>query len=139
MPFLIGCGEACNMLFQSLSRQSLVQMAFLAIGRGFRSPSQTMLVLVQLGGPHLDLSFTPTYNKLLVLPTTGIVFAAISSKKRFVEWHAARGGWVSYANDFPASWLGNDLIIGCSTSVLIKKGVVDEIGVTTPVRKGKKK
>ena len=89
--------------------------------------------------PYLDLSSTLTYNKRLVLPTAGIVSAAISSKTGFVEWHTARGGQVSYANYFLASWPGSDLIIGSSTSVVIKKGVVDEIGATTPVGKGEEK
>ena len=52
--------------------------------------------------------------------------AAISNKTSFMEWHAVKGGWMSYANDFPASWLGNDLIVGSFTGVPIKKGVVEE-------------
>ena len=65
--------------------------------------------------------------------------ATISRKIGFVEWHVAKGGWVSYANYFPASWPGSDLIIGSSTSVVIKKGVVDENGAITPVGNGEEK
>ena len=86
-----------------------------------------------------DLSSTPTYNKRLALPSTGIVLAAISSKTSFVEWYIARGGWVSYASYFLAPWPGSDLIIGFSTSVPIKREVVEEIGATTPVGKSKEK
>lgn len=75
----------------------------------------------------------------MVLPTASIVSATISRKIGFVEWHVAKGGWVSYANYFPASWPGSDLIIGSSTDVPIKKGVVEEIGATTSVGKGKEK
>ena len=42
--------------------------------------------------PDPDLSSTPAYNKCLALPTASIVFAMISSKTCFVEWHVARGG-----------------------------------------------
>ena len=50
--------------------------------------------------PDPSLFSTPTFNKCLALLTASIVFAAISSKTGFVEWHASRGGWVCYANDF---------------------------------------
>lgn len=46
------------------------------------------------------------------------------------------GDWVSYASDFPASWLGSDLIVGSSTGVPIKRGVVEEIGIVTQVGQG---
>lgn len=75
----------------------------------------------------------------MALPTTGVVSTFIGSKIGFVEWHVARGGWVSYANNFPTSWSGSDLIIGSSTSVLINRGVIEEIGVATPIGKGKEK
>ena len=65
--------------------------------------------------------------------------ATISSKIGFVEWHASRGGWVCYANDFPDAWSGFDLIVGTSFGVLIKKGVVEAIGAATPVGKCKEK
>ena len=64
---------------------------------------------------------------------------AISNKIGFVEWHIARGGWVSYANDFPAFWSGCDLIVDFSSGVLIIKRVIEEIGTATPVGKGKEK
>ena len=86
-----------------------------------------------------ELSSTPTYNKCLALPTVGIVSVVISNKIGLVEWHATRGGWVSYASDFLASWPRSDLIISSSTSVLIKIGVLKEIGVVTLVGKGKEK
>jgi len=46
---------------------------------------------------------------------------------------------VSYANDFPASWPKCDLIVGSSLIVLIKRGVVEEIGDATSIGKGKEK
>ena len=46
---------------------------------------------------------------------------------------------MSYATDFPTSWPRCDLIVGSSSSVPIKKRVVEEIGVVTPVGKGKEK
>ena len=54
--------------------------------------------------PNLAISFAMTSNKRLSLPTTGIVSAAVSSKIGFAEWHASRGGWVTYAQDFPEVW-----------------------------------
>ena len=42
--------------------------------------------------PNLSISSAPTSNKRLSLPIAGIVSAAISSKTRFAEWHASRGG-----------------------------------------------
>jgi len=38
-----------------------------------------------------DILSTPTSNRRLSLPTTGIVSAVISSKTGFTEWHASRG------------------------------------------------
>ena len=46
---------------------------------------------------------------------------------------------MSYANDFPTSWPRCDLIVGSSSSVPIKKRVVEEIGAATPIGKGKEK
>ena len=86
-----------------------------------------------------ELSSTPTYNKCLALLTAGIVSVVISNKTGLVEWHAARGGSVSYASDFLASWPRSDLIISSSTGVLIKIGVLKEIGVANLVGKGKEK
>ena len=63
----------------------------------------------------------------------------ISSKTSFIEWHTARGGWVSYANDFPVSWPECDLIVGSYSGLTIKKGVVKEISAATPVGNGKEK
>ena len=80
---------------------------------------------------------TPSYNKRLAFPTAGIVFTAISSKTRFTEWHAFRGGWVCYTNDFPNAWLRCDLIVGSSSGVPIKRGVVKVTIAATPVGKGK--
>ena len=82
---------------------------------------------------------TPSYNKRLAFPTVGILFTAISNKTRFTEWHAFRGGWVCYANDFPNAWLGCDLIVGSSSGVPIKRGVVGVTSAATPVGKDKEK
>ena len=46
--------------------------------------------------PNPAISSAMTSNKRLSLPTIGIVSAAVSSKTGFVEWHASRGGWVTY-------------------------------------------
>ena len=46
---------------------------------------------------------------------------------------------MSYTNDFLASWARCDLIVGFSSGMLIKKGVVEEIGAATPMDKGKEK
>ena len=89
--------------------------------------------------PNPSLFSTSTFNKRLTLPIAGIVSATISNKTRFVEWHASRGGWVCYTNDFPDAWLGCDLIVGASSSVPIKRGVVEAIGAVTPVGNGKEK
>ena len=89
--------------------------------------------------PDPNILSTPTSNRRLSLPTTGIVSAAYSSKTRFVKWHASRGGWVCYAQDFLETWPGCDLIVGISSGVPIKRGAVEEIGATTPIGKGIKK
>ena len=87
--------------------------------------------------PNLGIAFAPTFNRHLSLPTAGIVSTAVSSKVGFVEWHASRGGWVTYAQDFPETWLGCSLIIGTSSRVPIKKGAVETIGAATASGKGK--
>ena len=74
--------------------------------------------------PNPAISSAPTSNKRLFLPTVGIVSAAVSSKIGFVEWHASRGGWVTYAQDFPEVWSGCNLIVGAVVGVPIKKGAV---------------
>ena len=74
-----------------------------------------------------------------IILSASIVSIAMSSKIGFVEWHASRGGWVTYAQDFPKTWSGCDLIIGTSSGVPIKRGAVKAIGVATPVGKGKEK
>ena len=56
-----------------------------------------------------------------------------------MEWHAVRGGWVCYVNDFPEAWSGCDLIVGDSFGVPIKRGVMEAIGVATPIGKGQEK
>jgi len=85
--------------------------------------------------PDPSLFSAPTFNKHLVLPTASIVSAAISSKTGFAEWHASRGGWVCYRNDFLDAWSRCDLIVGTSSGLPIKRGVVKAIGVasTTPL------
>ena len=65
--------------------------------------------------------------------------AAISSKTGVVEWHAAIGNWVCYANDFPEARSGCDLTVGASFGVHIKRRVMEAIGAATPVGKGKEK
>ena len=42
--------------------------------------------------PDPNILFTPTSNRHPSLPISSIVFAAISSKTGFMEWHASRGG-----------------------------------------------
>ena len=81
---------------------------------------------------------TPTSKMRLSLHTAGIVSAVISSKTRFAEWLASRGGWVCYAQDFPETWSRCDLIVGTSSGVPIKRGAVEAIGAATPIGKGKK-
>lgn len=46
---------------------------------------------------------------------------------------------MSYTSNFPTSCLGSDLIIGSSIGVLIKRGVIEEIGAKNPIGKGKEK
>ena len=55
----------------------------------------------------------------------------------FAKWHVSRGGWECYANDFPNTWSRCDLIVGSSSGVPIKRGVVEAIGAATPMGKGK--
>ena len=59
--------------------------------------------------PSLGIASAPTSNRRLSLPTAGIVSAAVSSKTGFAEWHASRGGWVVYGQDFPETWLGDKI------------------------------
>ena len=118
------------MCCQTPSGESLLLVALLVIGEEFTSPSQILLVLVRLGG-FLILVFSlllPFFNKRLDLRIAGIVSAAISNKIGFVKWHASKGGWVCYANDFPDAWSGYDLIVGAFFGVPIKRGVVEAIG-----------
>ena len=89
--------------------------------------------------PNPTILSAPTSNKHLSLPTAGIIFAAMSSKTGFAEWHASKGGWVTYTLAFPESWSRCDLIIGTSSRVPIKRGEVEAIGATTPVSKGEEK
>jgi len=56
-----------------------------------------------------------------------------------MEWHASRGSWVTYAQDFPETWSGCDLIVVASSGVSIKRGAVEAIGVATPIGKGREK
>ena len=44
---------------------------------------------------------------------------------------------MTYAQDFPGTWLGYGLIIGTSSEVPIKKGAVETIGAATTSGKGK--
>ena len=70
----------------------------MAIGEGCKNPLLTMSTLAQLGEfPNPAISFATVSNKRLSLPTAGIVSAAVSSKTGFAEWHASRGGWVTFA------------------------------------------
>lgn len=89
--------------------------------------------------PAIDLPSVPLLNKHLSLSTPSIFFGTISSRVGFVEWHQSKGGWVSYANDFPFSWPGYEMVIGSSPNFPIKKGMVKEIGSVAPSNKGKGK
>ena len=80
-----------------------------------------------------------TANRRLSLPIAGIVFATISNKTGFTEWHASKGGWVCYAQDFLETWSGCDLIVGTSSGVPIKRRIAEEIGAATFVDKGTEK
>ena len=80
-----------------------------------------------------------TANRRLSLPIAGIVFATISNKTGFTEWHASKGGWVCYAQDFPETWSGCDLIVGTSSGVPIKRGTIKAIGAATRIGKGAEK
>ena len=89
--------------------------------------------------PNPAISSAMTSNKRLTLPTTGIVSAVVSSKTGFAEWHASRGGWVTYAQDFSEVWSGCDLIVGAFAGVPIKKGAVEVISASTPVGMSKER
>ena len=89
--------------------------------------------------PNPAISSAMTSNKRLSLPTIGIVSAAVSSKTGFAEWHASRGGWVTYAQDFSEVWSGCDLIVGAFAGVPIKKGAVEVISASTPVGMSKER
>ena len=89
--------------------------------------------------PNPAISFATISNKRLSLPTASIVSTIVSSKTGFTEWHASRGGWVTYAQDFLETWLGCDRIIGASTGVPIKKGAVEAICAGTSVDMSKER
>ena len=89
--------------------------------------------------PNLAISSVTVSNKRLSLPTVGIVSAAVSSKTSFTEWHASRGGWVTYAQDFLEAWSGCDLIVGAFAGVSIKKGAVGVISAGTLVGTSKER
>ena len=89
--------------------------------------------------PNPAISSAMTSNKRLTLPTTGIVSAVVSSKTGFAEWHASRGGWLTYAQDFSEVWSGCDLIVGAFAGVPIKKGAVEVISASTPVGMSKER
>ena len=89
--------------------------------------------------PNPAISSAMTSNKRLTLPTIGIVSAVVSSKTGFAEWHASRGGWVTYAQDFSEVWSGCDLIVGAFAGVPIKKGAVEVISASTPVGMSKER
>ena len=44
---------------------------------------------------------------------------------------------MTYAQDFPSTWLGCGLIIGTSSGIPIKKGAIETIGTATPAGQGK--
>ena len=46
---------------------------------------------------------------------------------------------MTYAQDFPKTWTGCDLIVGTSSGVPIKRGAVKTIGAAIPIGKGKEK
>ena len=89
--------------------------------------------------PNPDILFAPTSKRHLSLPTASIVSTVISNKTEFAEWHASRGGWVCYAQDFLETWSGCDLIVGASSGMPIKRGVIEAISAATPISKGKEK
>ena len=125
---------------QTPNEGPLLPVVLLAIGEEFRSPSRTLLVLARLAGFLILASFfTPTFNKRLALPPAGIVSAIISSKTGFAEWHASKGGWVCYANDFPDAWPRCNFIVSAFSGVPIKRGAIKAIGAATPMGKGKEK
>ena len=88
---------------------------------------------------NFAISSTTTSNKCLSLPIAGIVSVVVSSKTGFAEWHASRGGWVTYAQDFPEVWSGYDLIVGVSARVPIKKGMIEAINAGTFVGMSKER
>ena len=51
----------------------------------------------------------------------------------------SRGGWETYAKDFPETCSSCDFIIGTSSGVPIKRGAIEAIDVVTPTSKGKEK
>ena len=89
--------------------------------------------------PNPDILFAPTSKRHLSLPTASIVSIVISKKTEFAEWHASRGGWVCYAQDFLETWSGYDLIVGASSGIPIKRGAIEAISAATPISKGKEK
>ena len=89
--------------------------------------------------PNPNILSALTTNRCLSLATAGIVSTVISNKTGFAKWHASRGGWVCYVQDFPETWSGCDLIVGTSSGVPIKKGTIEAIGAATPVGKGAEK
>ena len=89
--------------------------------------------------PNPAISSATISNKCFSLPTAVIVSIVVSSKTGFTEWHASKGGWVTYAQDFLEVWSGCDLIVGASAGVPIKKGAVEVISFGTPVGISKEK
>ena len=89
--------------------------------------------------PNPDILFAPTSKRHLSLPTASIVSIVISNKTEFAEWHASRGGWVCYAQDFLETWSGCDLIVGASSGIPIKRRAIEALSVATPISKGKEK
>ena len=72
--------------------------------------------------PNPAISSAMVSNKRLSLPTAGIVSAVVSSKTGFAKWHASRGGWVAYAQDFLEVWSRCDLIVGVFLGYQLRKG-----------------
>ena len=89
--------------------------------------------------PNPNILSALTTNRCLSLATAGIVSTVISNKTGFAKWHASRGGWVCYAQDFPETWSGCDLIVGTSSGVPIKRGTIEAIGAATRIGKGAEK
>ena len=116
-------------------------MVMMAIGEECKNLSFADYVGFDVIGrvPNPTISSVPTSNKRLSLPTVGIVSAVVSSKTSFAEWHASRGGWVTYAQDFPEVWSGCNLIVGATAGVPIKKGVMEVISAGIPVGMSKER